>query len=42
MRIAPIRARVFDHALPPSTILEVSVLADPDLLVEFDVTAVVD
>ncbi len=40
-KIVPIRARVFGDALPASTIVEVSKLAHPDLLIEIEAIAVI-
>ena len=41
VRLVPIRARVFGEALPTSTIVEVSKLAHPDLLIEIEAVAVI-
>ena len=40
VKIVPLRARVFGEALPASTIVEVSKLAHPDLLIEIEAVAV--
>ena len=41
VKIVPIRARFFGEALPASTIVEVSKLAHPDLLIEIEAIAVI-
>ncbi|MDP8922242.1 MAG: RidA family protein [Chloroflexota bacterium] len=41
VKIVPIRARFFGETLPASTIVEVSKLAHPDLLIEIEAVAVI-
>jgi 2-iminobutanoate/2-iminopropanoate deaminase len=41
VKIVPVRARFFGDALPASTIVEVSKLAHPDLLIEIEAVAVI-
>lgn len=41
VKIVPIRARFFGETLPASTIVEVSKLAHPDLLIEIEAIAVI-
>ncbi len=41
VKIVPLRARFFGDALPASTIVEVSKLAHPDLLIEIEAIAVI-